>query len=206
MDIAQNINGLLRPVPVWLLYVVGPLPGLITFYLGLTGGLGPEPINALERDLGEFALQLFILVIAITPLRNWTGINLIKFRRALGLLVFFYVTTHLAVWLFLDVQDPAAIWKDIVKRPFVTIGFASFLIMVPLAVTSNNRSLRRLGPVVWRKLHWLTYPAVALGGVHYVWLVKGWPLEPLIYLAVIVGLLATRLRLGSSLRGTAGRA
>ena len=193
MSVSQTINGVLRRIPAWPIYILGPLYGIWTFYLGLTGGLGPEPIKALEHELGEFALQLFIAVIAITPLRNLTGISLIKFRRALGLLVFFYVSSHLAVWLLLDVQDPAAIWKDIVKRPYVTIGMAGFALLIPLAVTSNNRSLRKLGPVVWRKLHLLTYPAVILGGVHFVWLVKGWQLEPLIYLAVILALLATRL-------------
>ena len=193
MSVSQTINGVLRRIPAWPIYILGPLYGFWTFYLGLTGGLGPEPIKALEHELGEFALQLFIAVIAITPLRNLTGISLIKFRRALGLLVFFYVSSHLAVWLLLDVQDPAAIWKDIVKRPYVTIGMAGFALLIPLAVTSNNRSLRKLGPVVWRKLHLLTYPAVILGGVHFVWLVKGWQLEPLIYLAVILALLATRL-------------
>lgn len=194
MSISQTVNGVLRRVPAWPLYILGPIPGLFTFYLGLTGGLGAEPIKALEHELGEFALQLFILVIAITPLRNWTGISLIKFRRALGLLVFFYVAGHLAVWLLLDVQDPAAIWKDIVKRPYITIGMAGFALLIPLAITSNNKLLRKLGPQKWKKLHLLTYPAVLLGGIHFVWLVKGLQFEPLIYLAVIAGLLATRIK------------
>lgn len=194
MKISQTINGLLRRVPAWPLYILGILPGIWDFYLGLTGGLGPEPIKALEHELGRFALQLFIVVLAITPLRNYTKINLIKYRRALGLLVFFYVSVHLAVWLFLDVQDPGAIWKDIVKRPYVTMGMIAFVALIPLAITSNNRSLRKLGPVVWRKLHLLTYPAVILGGVHFVWLRKGWQVEPMIYLLVIVALLALRLK------------
>ena len=195
MTIAQSINGALRRVPAWPLYILGVLPGVWDFYLGLTGGLGPEPIKALEHELGRFALQLFIVVLAITPLRNATKINLIKYRRALGLLVFFYVSVHLAVWLFLDVQDPAAIWKDIVKRPYVTFGMAGFALLIPLAITSNNKSLRKLGPLVWRRLHWLTYPAIVLAGVHFVWLRKGWQAEPLIYLAIIALLLATRIKL-----------
>jgi len=134
-------------------------------------------------------------LLAITPLRNYTKINLIKYRRALGLLIFFYVSVHLAVWLFLDVQDPAAIWKDIVKRPYVTFGMISFVALIPLAITSNNRSLRKLGPLVWRKLHMLTYPAIVLGGVHFVWLRKGWQVEPMLYLIVILLLLATRIKL-----------
>lgn len=195
MTVAQTLNGALRRVPAWPLYILGVLPGVWDFYLGLTGGLGPEPIKALEQELGRFALQLFIVVLAITPLRNLTKINLIKYRRALGLLVFFYVSVHLSVWLFLDVQDVAAIWKDILKRPYVTMGMISFVALIPLAITSNNKSLRKLGPLVWRKLHLLTYPAVVLGGVHFVWLRKGWQVEPMLYLLVILILLATRLKL-----------
>ncbi len=195
MTFANSINGVLRQVPAWPLYILGVLPGAWDFYLGLTGGLGAEPIKALEQELGRFALQLFIVVLAITPLRNLTKINLVKYRRALGLLVFFYVSVHLAVWLFLDVQDPAAIWKDIVKRPYVTFGMISFVALIPLAITSNNKSLRKLGPLVWRKLHLLTYPAVALGGIHFIWLRKGWQVEPMLYFLVILILLATRLKL-----------
>ncbi|MEE9387810.1 MAG: protein-methionine-sulfoxide reductase heme-binding subunit MsrQ [Paracoccaceae bacterium] len=194
MPIVQPINGALRRVPAWPLYILGVLPGVWDFYQGLTGGLGAEPIKALEHELGRFALQLFIVVLAITPLRTYTKINLIKYRRALGLLVFFYVTVHLAVWLFLDVQDFGAVWKDIIKRPYVTIGMAGFVALIPLAITSNNRSLRKLGPLVWRRVHLLTYPAVLLGGVHFVWLRKGWQVEPMLYLLVIVVLLATRFK------------
>ncbi len=94
------------------------------------------------------------------------------------------------VWLFLDVQIWSQIWADIVKRPYITIGMAGFVLLIPLAVTSNNLSMRKMGPVRWRKLHKLTYPAVLLGGVHFMMLVKGWQVEPMIYLAVILGLLA----------------
>jgi len=191
---AQTINGALRRVPAWPIYILALFPGVWDFYLGFTGGLGPEPIKALEHELGRFAIQMFIAVMAITPLRNYTKINLIKYRRALGLMVFFYVSVHLLVWLVLDVQDLGAVWKDIIKRPYVTFGMISFVALIPLAITSNNRSVRKLGPLVWRKIHWLTYPAVILGGVHFVWLRKGWQVEPMLYLLVIVLLLATRVK------------
>ena len=103
------------------------------------------------------------------------------------------MSLHLAVWLLLDVQDAARIWADIVKRPFVTVGFTAFLLMIPLALTSNDLSLRRLGPR-WRRLHRLTYAVVVLGAVHFIWLSKGFQFEPLIYLGAILGLLALRLR------------
>ena len=194
MTYAQTINGALRRVPAWPIYILALFPGVWDFYLGFTGGLGPEPIKALEHELGRFAIQMFIAVMAITPLRNYTKINLIKYRRALGLMVFFYVSVHLLVWLVLDVQDLGAVWKDIIKRPYVTFGMISFVALIPLAITSNNRSVRKLGPLVWRKIHWLTYPAVILGGVHFVWLRKGWQVEPMLYLLVIVLLLATRVK------------
>lgn len=189
----DRINAVARRVPVWSVWLVLLVPAVWTFWLGLTGGLGAEPIKALERELGEVALQLVVLGLCITPLRRILGINLIRFRRAIGLLAFTYVGLHLLVWLVLDVQIPAQIWADIVKRPYVTVGFSAFVLMIPLAVTSNDRSLRRLGPR-WRQLHKLTYVVAVLGAVHFIWLSKGFQIEPLIYLAVILGLLGLRLR------------
>ncbi len=194
MTVTRYINNALRLIPVWLVYLVGVLPIFWFFYQGLTGGLGPEPIRALEQELGRFGLKLLIVVLAVTPLRKLFGINLIKFRRALGLLVFIFITVHLMVWLFLDVQVWGRIWADLVKRPFITIGMAGLLLMLPLAVTSNNISMRKLGPLAWRKLHKLTYLVAILGGVHFVILRKGWQVEPLFYLLIIVVVLATRIK------------
>jgi len=192
--LADAVNGITRRVPAWALYAIGPLPAIWFVWLGLTGGLGPEPIKALEHRLGELALQLLLAGLTVTPLRRYAGVNLIRHRRAIGLLAFFYVTLHLAVWLLLDVQIWSQILADILKRPYITIGMAGFALMIPLAVTSNNWSVRRLGPA-WRRLHRLTYPAVLLGAVHYVMLVKGWQTEPLLYLGAALGLLALRLPL-----------
>ena len=90
-------------------------------------------------------------------------------------------------------QALSAVWADIVKRPYITIGMAAFLLLIPLALTSNNASVRRLGPVVWRKIHWLTYPVAVLGAIHYIWLARGFAIEPLVYLGIILALLATRM-------------
>ena len=188
----QAVNQILRRLPVWAVYLVGAVPAPWLFYLGLTGGLGVEPIEALEHEFGELALQLLILGLAITPLRRFAGLNLMKFRRAIGVLTFAYVLLHLLVWLVLDVQLPSQIWADILKRPYITVGMAAFLLLLPLALTSNNWSVRRLGPA-WRKLHKLVYPVAVLGALHFVMLAKGFQIEPLIYLAVILGLLALRL-------------
>jgi methionine sulfoxide reductase heme-binding subunit len=190
--LAERVNSAVRRVPVWLVYLVGLLPAPWFLYLGLTGGLGVEPIKALEHELGLFALQLLIAGLCVTPLRRFAGVNLIRFRRAIGVMAFTYVALHLLVWLVLDVQAPARIWADIVKRPYITIGMTGFLLLLPLALTSNNWSVRRLGPK-WRQLHKLTYIAVLLGAVHFVMLRKGFQIEPLLYLAAIVILLAARL-------------
>ena len=192
MSVVDRINGAARKVPTWVVYLLLALPIPYLFYLGLTGGLGREPIKALEYEYGKLALKLLIVGLAITPLRRFTGINLIKFRRAIGVMTFFYVLAHFLVWAVLDVQTLGRIWADIIKRPYITVGMAGFLCLIPLALTSNNWSVRRLG-AKWRKLHKLTYLAVVLGGVHYIWLVKGIQLEPLLYMAVILGLLALRL-------------
>lgn len=191
--IADRLNRLARRVPATVLYVLGLVQALWLFYLGATGGLGVEPIKALEHELGEIALQLVIAGLCITPLRRFAGINLLKFRRALGLMAFFFVTLHLLVWLVLDVQIPALIWADILKRPYITVGMLAFALMIPLAMTSNGWSVRRLG-ARWRKLHRLTYAVAVLGGIHFLWLVKGFQIEPILYLAAIVLLLALRVR------------
>ena len=193
LNMTDWINTNLRKVPAWLIYALGPVPGFWFLYLGLTGGLGAEPIKALEHELGEIALQLLVAVLAVTPLRRFTGLNLMKFRRAIGIMSFVYALGHFLVWLVLDVQILAEVWADILKRPYVTIGVAAFLLLIPLAVTSNNWSVRKMGPK-WRVLHKLTYPAAILAAVHFIWLAKGFQLEPIIYLGVILGLLAVRPR------------
>ena len=183
--IIDRLNGLARKVPTWLVYILCLLPVPWLLYLAQTGGLGVEPIKELEHELGEIALQLLIVGLAVTPMRRYVGVNLIKFRRAFGLLAFTYVSLHLLVWLVLDVGILSQIWADIIKRPYITIGMAGFLCLLPLALTSNNLSIRKLGPK-WRKLHKLTYLAVLLGGVHYIWLVKGFQIEPFVYMLSLI--------------------
>ncbi len=192
--IVDWINGATRRVPTWAVYILYLLPVPWLLYLAQTGGLGREPIKALEHELGEIALQLLVIGLCITPLRDYFGLNMIKFRRVFGLLAFTYVTLHLAVWVVLDMNLLwGQMWADIWKRPYITIGMAGFVLLLPLAVTSNNLSVRKLGSAVWRKLHMLTYVAVLLGGIHYLWLVKGIQIEPIAYMAVILGLLSLRV-------------
>lgn len=190
----QKINGFVRRLPAWPIYIVSVAWFGWLFWQALSGAMGPDPVNALELALGTLALQLMVALLAITPARKYLGLNLIKFRRALGLAVFFFVAMHLGVWMILDVQFLGQVLNDLVKRPFITIGMASFVLMVPLALTSNNLSIRRLGPQAWNKLHKLTYAVVILGAAHNVLIQKTWETEPLVYLGIIAALLVMRIK------------
>lgn len=189
----DRLNALSRRVPVNAVYLAGVLPFLWIVWLAVTNGLGPDPVKAIELRLGELGLQLLVAGLVITPLR-WAGLNLIRFRRAIGLLAFFYVAMHLLTWVVLDMGlrwDQMA--ADLVKRWYIIIGMAAFLAMVPLAITSNNAAIRRLGAATWNRLHRLTYLAALGGAIHYLMLVKAWPVEPLLYLGAILALLAARV-------------
>lgn len=193
MDLVARINTGAKRVPAWTIYIAGFLWSVWLVWQALHGGLGVDPVKGLERALGKLGLQLLVAGLCITPLRRIAGLNLIRFRRATGLTAFYYIALHFLSWLVLDMGLLLGqALADIVKRPYVTIGMASLLLLVPLAVTSNNRMVKRLGAARWGQLHKLTYPAVLLGSVHYIWLVKAWPPEPFVYLAVILGLLAVR--------------
>ena len=198
----DRLNRALRTVPTWRIYICMALWAAFLFWQGATGRLGSEPIKALEHEYGQSALILLMVGLAVTPLRRITGLNLIRFRRALGLSAFALVLCHLAVWAVLDVQSLSHIWADIAKRPYITVGMLGLALLVPLAATSNNASVRRMGQG-WRKLHRLTYPAVLLAGVHFLMLRKGLQLEPMLYLAGILLLLALRLPLHASRRNAA---
>ena len=192
--IIEKLNAVFKRVPAWLLYIVLAVPGIWVFYQAVNNRLGADPLKALEFQLGLYALQLLVAVLLITPLRNLLNINLIKFRRAIGLMAFFYVLAHFTVYLWLDQQWVwAAIIKDITKRPYIIIGVLSFLALVPLAVTSNNRSIKHLGAVSWKKLHRLVYFAAIGGAVHYVLLRKTWEQEPILYVLGVLALLGYRL-------------
>lgn len=191
-EMIQTLNGALRKVPPWTLYVAGAGWAAWLFWLGLTGGLGAEPITELEHRYGELAINLLVAGLAVTPLRRYLGLNLMPFRRAIGVLTFFFLLAHVLVWAVLDVQALSRVWADILERPYITIGMAAFLLLLPLGLTSNDWSVRRMGGAAWRRLHKLVYPAAILGALHYIWLAKGFQFEPLLYMGAILALLATR--------------
>ena len=180
----------IRPAIYWL----GMAPAVWAFYLGISDQLGADPVKTLERLLGLWALRFLIVSLAVTPLRRLGGPNLLRYRRAFGLLAFFYAALHLTVYIGLDQGlDMTAVLRDILKRPYITIGMLAFAILLPLAVTSNNAMIRRLGAEGWKRLHKWVYAASALGAIHFVMVVKSWPPEPLIYAAIVAGLLLFRL-------------
>jgi sulfoxide reductase heme-binding subunit YedZ len=191
--LAQRINAALRPVPPVVVYCLGLVPLALLIAQGVAGGLGVDPVKTVEHRLGEVGLQLLVAGLCVTPLRWVTGVNLIRYRRAVGVLSFVYVALHLLTWLLLDLQLRwSEIGADLVKRPYIILGMLGFAAMVPLAATSNNASVRRMGAAAWQKLHRLTYVAALAGALHYMVLVKAWPLEPMLYLGAVAGLLAWR--------------
>jgi sulfoxide reductase heme-binding subunit YedZ len=176
------------------LYVVGMLPAVWYFYLGFTDQLGADPQNTLERTLGLWALRFVVVGLAITPLRPYLGPRLIRYRRTFGLLAFYYAVLHVFVYLVLDQGlNMQAIIADIIKRPYITVGMLAFLMLVPLAVTSNNIMIRKLGGQAWNKLHRLVYIAAIAAAVHFLMVVKTWNFEPVLYAALIAVLLLHRL-------------
>lgn len=176
-----------------LVYFIGLAPAVWTFYLGFTNQLGANPIRTLEQDLGIWALRFLIATLTVTPLRDLTGISLMRYRRTLGLLTFYYALLHFFAYMLLDYRlDLQAIVGDIVKRPYITIGMLAFAILVPLAITSNNWVIRRMGGA-WARLHRWVYLAAAAAALHYLLVVKSWQVGPLVYFTIIAALLGHRL-------------
>ena len=192
MQITSSINSGIRLLPNWVVYLVCTVPALRYFWLGFSNQLGPNPITKLEHLLGEFALQLLVFGLLITPLRRFTSISFLKFRRAIGLMAFLYVVLHLMVWILLDIKILSLMVSDILKRPYITIGMVAFVGMLPLVVTSNQWFVKKLGRK-WHHIHRLTYAICLLGALHFVMLRRGFQLEPLIYIFAIVILLLLRL-------------
>lgn len=160
----------------------------------VTDSLGANPIEAVTRGLGDWALRLLLITLAVTPLRRFTGVNwLLRLRRMLGLFTFFYAVLHMLTYVWLDqFFDWGFILKDIVKRPFITVGFLSFVLLIPLAVTSTNAMMKRLGRN-WSRLHKAVYAIGMLGVLHFWWMVKADVREPALYAGILAVLLGLRL-------------
>ena len=182
---------LLKPA-VFLLCL---LPLVILVWQLLTDRLGANPIDEVADSTGEWALRFLLITLAATPLKRLFGWGwAIRVRRMLGLFAFFYATLHLFTYLWLDqFFDWGEIWLDILDRPFITVGMLAFVLLLPLAATSDHAMVRRLGRN-WKRLHRLAYVVPLLGVIHFWWLVKADVLEPLVYGGVLAVLLLLRVR------------
>jgi sulfoxide reductase heme-binding subunit YedZ len=177
------------------LFLLCLLPAGLLAYAVFFGDPGPDPVARIVHETGAWTLRFLLVTLAVTPLRRFSGWNvLIRFRRMLGLYAFFYATLHLSAYLFLDLGAFwAQILTDIAKRPYITVGFTAWLLLIPLALTSTNTMMKRLGKR-WQTLHRLSYLVAVLGVLHFYWLVKADVREPLIYAAILATLLLLRWR------------
>lgn len=194
----DRINAFVRRVPEPLVWGLGLLPLLWLIQAAVRNDLGVDPVKEIEHSLGLWGFQFLIGSLCISPLRR-LGLNLIRFRRAFGVTAFIYIVLHFLAWMFLDMgMRWTEIVQDLWKRPYIVIGMVGLLAMTPLAATSTNAAIRRMGAPAWKRLHRLAYVAAIAGAAHYVVLVKGWPLEPLLYAGIVTLLLASRLVLRST--------
>ena len=186
----RNFN---RSKPV--LFILILFPSLLWAYQFVTGNLGVNPIEKLMDELGLMALRLIIITLMITTLSNIKPIkSIVVLRRMIGLFAFYYVSLHFSTYIVLDhFLDIQFIIQDIIKRPFITFGFISFLFLIPLASTSTNNMIKRLGFKLWKKIHYLIYPVAILASMHFYVLVRADKTEPVIYMGIIILLLLHRI-------------
>lgn len=203
MDNAVNIAtyaraGLLHPAAKWIVFVLCTWPMAWLVFGAFTDALGANPAETLIRGTGDWTLRFLCIALAVTPLRISAGLPaLARFRRMLGLFVYFYATVHLASYAWLDMSfDVQSIAKDIAKRPFILVGFLAFLLLTPLAATSFNKAIKMLGSKRWQLLHKSVYAVAVLGILHFVWMRAGKNdfTEVMAYAAVVLLLLGWRLK------------
>ena len=189
---------LLRPGFAWLkagVFLAALIPLGVIAAAASSGDLGANPVETLLHHFGDWTLRLMLVTLAVTPVRRLSGWNqAVRLRRMLGLFAFFYAVLHLATYVVLDrsllLEE---VIDDLTERPYIMVGFSAFVLLVPLAATSTNAMVRRLGGRRWRLLHRIVYAAAIGGVVHYWWLVKADVREPLVYAAVLAILLGLRL-------------
>ena len=186
----RNFN---RSKPI--LFILILFPSLLWAYQFVTGDLGVNPIEKLMDELGLMALRLIIITLMITSLSNIKPLkSIVVLRRMIGLFAFYYVCLHFSTYIVLDhFLDIQFIIQDIIKRPFITFGFISFLFLIPLASTSTNNMIKRLGFKLWKKIHYLIYPVAILASMHFYVLVRADKTEPVIYMGIIILLLLHRI-------------
>ncbi len=191
MTQGQWVRRVIKPAA----FVAALVPAGLLLRDALVDALGANPIEEVTHRTGFTTITLLMITLAVTPLRRLTGVNaLVQVRRMLGLFAFFYASLHLATYIVLDQFFAiSAIVEDVAERPYITVGFTTFLLLVPLAVTSTNKMVKRLGAKRWQQLHRLVYIAAAGGVLHFLWMQKADFRRPVIYGIVLVALLGFRL-------------
>ena len=191
MNQQQFTSRVLKPA----IFIAALVPLALLVWNAFNDGLGANPVEAITRETGTWGLRFLLITLLVTPLRRASGWQaLARIRRMLGLFAFFYICLHFLTYLVLDAFfDFRYILEDITDRTYITLGFTSFLLLVPLAVTSTNAMARRLGGRNWRRLHRIAYAATTGGVLHFLWLVKADLREPLIYLGLLLLLFLARV-------------
>ena len=182
-----------------VIFILSLMPIFFIIYQIITNQLGPEPIKDITHHTGKWTLYFIVITLAMTPLKKITNLNIwINYRRMFGLFIFFYASVHLMTYVGLDYRfDLESIGDDIIKKKYIFIGFSAWLLLIPLAATSNKRMMKILKNK-WKKIHRLMYLISLFGAIHYLWLVKRNLIEPLIFLTIILILLVFRLKFKSN--------
>ena len=181
----MKLNTIIRSAPVSLVYFILLIPIPLYFLLGIINKLGPDPLRFLEHKYGELGLIFLLITLSISPLLRYGKINLMKFRRCVGLVAFYYIVSHISVYFFLDIGLSLDILiSDLKKRYYIIAGFFAFITLIPLALTSNNIAVRKLNIRTWRKIHSFIYIAIILSIFHFILMSKTWTTELYFYTAI----------------------
>jgi sulfoxide reductase heme-binding subunit YedZ len=191
----MSFTVLFRSLPVSLLYCILLIPIPLYFYWGVVNQLGPDPLRYLEHKYGELGLIFLLISLSISPLLRYAKINLVKFRRCIGLVAFYYIVSHICVYFFLDIGlSMDILLSDLQKRYYIIAGFLAFITLIPLALTSNNFVLRKLNTKTWNKIHSFVYLAMILSIFHFILMSKTWTGELYFYTLVTVIILGLKLK------------
>ena len=191
----MTLNNLFRSLPVPLVYFILLTPIPLYFYLGVIDRLGPDPLKYLEHKYGELGLIFLLITLSISAILRHLNINLMKFRRCVGLIAFFYIVSHVCVYIFLDIGLSLDILiSDLKKRYYIIAGFLAFITLIPLAVTSNNLAVRRLTIKKWKKIHSLVYIAIILSIFHFILMSKTWTAELYFYTTATIIILILKIK------------
>ena len=191
----MKLNTLFRSAPVSLVYFILLIPIPFYFLLGIINKLGPDPLRFLEHKYGELGLIFLLITLSISPLLRYGNINLMKFRRCIGLVAFYYIVSHICVYFFLDIGLSLDILiSDLKKRYYIIAGFFAFITLIPLALTSNNIAVRKLNIRTWRKIHSFIYMAIILSIFHFILISKTWTTELYFYTVITLIILFLKIK------------